>query len=94
MIFKVVHFLEGPGVRSDTSKLENCGAPKCALKEMCANFYQLNEFVSSTLSGRAGRHMFFSQFSRSLSIPLRRTVCLSTKGRAAEADVVEAGEEL
>ena len=30
------------------------------------NFYQLNEFVSLTLSGRAGRHMFFSLSSPAL----------------------------
>ena len=62
----MVHFLECSGVRSDTSKLENYGAPKCALNGVCANFYQLNEFVSSTLSGRAGRHMFFSLSSPAL----------------------------
>ena len=58
----VFHFLECPGVRSVTLKLENSGEGKCALNGVCANFYQLNEFVSSTLSGRAGRRMFFSQF--------------------------------
>ena len=33
------------------------------------NFYQLNEFVKSTLSGRAGRHMFFFSVLPLSSIP-------------------------
>ena len=38
VIFKVVHFLEGPGVRSDTSKLENCGDTKCHPKDVSRIF--------------------------------------------------------